>query len=56
MRATSLWQIWASLISAGLKIYGTRHWYTSYRGKLAIHAAKRPVAREEVQRQVALPH
>lgn len=41
IKAISLWQPWASLIAAGLKRHETRHWPTSYRGPIAIHAAKR---------------
>lgn len=41
MRAISLWQPWASLVACGAKRIETRHWPTSYRGPLAIHAAKR---------------
>lgn len=41
MRALSLHQPWATLILLGVKIYETRDWATSYRGPLAIHAAKR---------------
>lgn len=41
MKAISLWQPWASLVAHGLKRFETRHWTTSYRGPLAIHAAKR---------------
>jgi len=41
MKALSLWQPWASLIAWGAKQYETRDWTTSYRGLLAIHAAKR---------------
>lgn len=43
IRLLSLWQPWASLIALGLKRYETRSWFTRYRGRLAIHAAKRPV-------------
>src|ERR1700694_3122793 len=43
MKALSLWQPWASLIAMGLKEFETRHWATSYRGPLVIHAAKRPL-------------
>lgn len=39
MRALSLWQPWASLIGHG-KQFETRSWSTSYRGPIAIHAAK----------------
>jgi activating signal cointegrator 1 len=48
MKILTLWQPWASLIAAKLKCYETRSWETDYRGKLAIHAAKRPVRRDEV--------
>lgn len=41
MKAISLWQPWASAIALGLKRIETRSWSTSYRGPLAIHAAKR---------------
>lgn len=37
----SLWQPWAMLIAIGAKEYETRHWNTSYRGELVIHAAKK---------------
>lgn len=37
----SLWQPWASLIAAGVKMHETRHWPTRVRGRVAIHAAKR---------------
>jgi activating signal cointegrator 1 len=39
VKALSLWQPWASLICIGVKRIETRHWPTSYRGTLAIHAA-----------------
>lgn len=39
MRALSLWQPWASLIGHG-KQFETRSWSTSYRGPIAIHAAR----------------
>ena len=48
MKAISLWQPWASSIAVGAKRIETRHWPTSYRGPLAIHAAKRCVKREMV--------
>lgn len=41
MLALSLWQPWASLVASGVKHHETRHWRTSYRGWLAVHAAKR---------------
>lgn len=48
MKIITLWQPWASLIAFGLKEYETRSWKTKYRGKLAIHAAKRPPDTETV--------
>jgi hypothetical protein len=42
MKAISLWQPWATLcVLTGGKQFETRHWYTSYRGPLLIHAAKK---------------
>jgi hypothetical protein len=41
MKALSLWQPWASLWAVGRKKYETRHWATSYRGPLVIHAAQK---------------
>jgi hypothetical protein len=41
MKAITIWQPYATLIMLGLKRYETRHWSTSYRGPLIIHAAKR---------------
>lgn len=40
MKAITIWQPWATLIIKGYKQYETRHWPTSYRGELAIHAGK----------------
>lgn len=40
IKALSLWQPWASLVAAGVKIDETRHWSTDYRGPIAIQAAK----------------
>lgn len=48
MKAISLWQPWATLVAHGLKHFETRSWYTSYRGTLAIHAAKRKADRYEL--------
>lgn len=48
MKALSLWQPWATLIAISAKQYETRHWSTSYRGPLAIHAAKRQVHGDEI--------
>lgn len=41
LKAISLWQPWASLWAAGIKIHETRSWPTKHRGLLAVHAAKR---------------
>jgi hypothetical protein len=46
MRAISLWEPWASLIRTGAKTWETRHWFTNYRGRLLICAAKRKVLYE----------
>jgi len=43
MKAITLWQPWASLVALGVKTIETRSWATSYRGPIAIHAAKRPL-------------
>jgi hypothetical protein len=40
MKAITILQPWASLIACGAKQIETRSWKTSYRGPLAIHAAK----------------
>lgn len=45
MKAITLHQPWASLISIGVKTIETRSWATSYRGPIAIHAGvKQPSA------------
>ena len=46
MRAISLWQPWASAVARDAKRIETRHWSTSYRGPIAIHAAQRRVIGE----------
>ena len=38
MKALTLTQPWASLVSMGMKQIETRSWSTAYRGPLAIHA------------------
>lgn len=43
MKAISLWQPWASLWLTDAKIHETRHWPTSHRGLLLVHAAKRKI-------------
>lgn len=40
MKAITLTQPWATLVAIGAKRIETRSWPTSYRGPLAIHAAK----------------
>lgn len=40
MKAITIYQPWASLIAIGAKEFETRSWSTSYRGPIAIHAAK----------------
>lgn len=40
MRCISLHQPWATLIAIGAKQFETRDWTISYRGPIAIHAAK----------------
>ncbi len=40
MRVLTLTQPWATLVAIGAKQIETRGWRTSYRGPLAIHAAK----------------
>jgi hypothetical protein len=40
MRCITLTQPWATLVALGMKKIETRSWATSYRGKLAIHAAQ----------------
>jgi hypothetical protein len=39
-KCISLWQPWATLWVAGVKVHETRHWPTNYRGTLIVHAAK----------------
>ena len=45
-RGLSLWQPWASAIALGLKTIETRGWEVSYRGLIAIHAAKHWTAQQ----------
>lgn len=47
MKAITLTQPWATLVAIGAKRLETRSWRTSYRGPLAIHAAKGFGSREE---------
>lgn len=48
IKVISLWQPWASLWLSDDKVHETRHWYTSHRGSLAVHAAKKIVRRRDV--------
>jgi hypothetical protein len=48
MKALTLWQTWATLVSIGAKTIETRSWGTSYRGPLAIHAAKQDISYHEM--------
>jgi hypothetical protein len=41
VKAISLWQPWASLWLSPRKVHETRHWPTTHRGWLVVHAAKR---------------
>ena len=42
LKAVSLWQPWASAwLLPGQKTFETRSWYTSHRGQLLVHAAKK---------------
>lgn len=44
MKIVTLHQPYASLVALKLKCHETRHWSTSYRGPLLIHAAKKPMS------------
>lgn len=48
MKAISFWQPWASFMALGWKHNETRHWSTSYRGPLLIHAAKRKPPKDDI--------
>ncbi len=56
MKAISLWQPWATLMATGLKKNETRHWATSYRGPLLIHATKRMEPPTILMRELLKPH
>lgn len=57
MKAISLWQPWATAVAIGAKKIETRSWWTPYRGRLAVHAAKRdtPELREFFSLKVCDP-
>lgn len=55
--AITIYQPWASLIACGAKKYETRSWATKYRGRIAIHAAAKPVLpwfQREVEQEARL--
>lgn len=54
LKAISLWQPWASLWLTPRKVHETRHWATSYRGPLLVHAAKRPPKLDDEDLNVVL--
>ncbi|MFA6244778.1 MAG: ASCH domain-containing protein [Candidatus Hydrogenedentales bacterium] len=43
----TLWEPWATLIAWKVKKIETRHWYTSYRGPIGIHAATRKLTQQD---------
>lgn len=47
MKAISLWEPWATAMALGLKKNETRHWNITYRGAIAIHAARRKMTADE---------
>lgn len=53
MKALTTWQPWASLLACGWKRFETRPWATSYRGPIAIHAAKKDIF--DVLRMLPVP-
>jgi activating signal cointegrator 1 len=54
IKAITLWQPWATLMAIGAKRFETRGWATSYKGPIAIHAAKRPINRMEINDHMRL--
>ena len=54
MRVLTIHEPYASLIAQGIKKYETRHCQTKYRGKIAIHAAKKtPITLGQMQKLYA---
>ena len=41
MKVITIWQPYATMLAIQAKKHETRSWYTSYRGPIAIHAAKK---------------
>jgi activating signal cointegrator 1 len=57
MRALSLTQPWATAMAIGLKEWETRSWPSSFRGQVAIHAAKNfPRWAKEFAEEVRIDH
>lgn len=58
MKALSLWEPWATAMAFRLKLNETRSWWTSYRGDLAICAAKRKMTADElwIYDEIVKPH
>lgn len=54
MKAITIHQPYATLISIGAKKYETRHWPTNYRGKIAIHAGKNTDGLYELAKEVRI--
>jgi activating signal cointegrator 1 len=54
IKAITLWQPWATLMAIGAKRFETRSWSTSYKGPIAIHAAKRPIKSVELNHMMRL--
>lgn len=54
MKALSIRQPWASLITAGLKDVENRTWRTMVRGKILIHASLTQVPKDEWDRAIDL--
>ena len=48
MKAITIWQPYSDAIKRGYKKYETRSWPTKYRGKILIHAAKKPLGKHEL--------
>lgn len=54
MKLISLWEPWATLWVLGAKKIETRSWYTSYRGWLAVHAAKGGLPKSELRSYLSM--
>lgn len=52
--ALSMHQPYASLLVAGIKKHEGRSWYTTYRGRLWIHAAAKPPTSEDISTVVGI--